>query len=85
MRRIKASYGGTCKGCGGSFQAGSVILYGGRGLTFHVGCQDTGQPALDAEYRQGMADAHRWQENKRLFGPELADQWEMERELREGD
>lgn len=39
---------------------------------------------MDREYAQGVADAERYMENRRMFGEELADRWEIERELREG-
>jgi len=39
----------------------------------------------EAEYQQGVAEARTYQQEKELFGEELANQWDMERELRRGD
>lgn len=37
----------------------------------------------DAEYRRGQREAEDYLLNKKLFGEELADQWELERDLRD--
>jgi hypothetical protein len=38
----------------------------------------------DAEYNRGRMEAEQYLMNKRLYGSELAEQWEMEREMRDG-
>lgn len=37
FRTITSKYPGTCKRCGGSFDAGEKIRYGGKGMTYHLG------------------------------------------------
>lgn len=36
FRTITSKYAGKCKRCGGSFEAGAQIRYGGKGLTYHL-------------------------------------------------
>lgn len=36
----------------------------------------------EADYQRGVQDARNWQENKRMFGDEMAERMEMEREMR---
>lgn len=35
----------------------------------------------EAEYQQGRAEAQQYMDNKRMYGSELAEQWEMDAEL----
>ncbi len=39
----------------------------------------------ESEYQRGIAEARLWQAERRIYGDELADQWELERELRDPD
>ena len=36
IRTMTAKYAGTCRRCGEAFAAGTQILFGGRGRTFHA-------------------------------------------------
>ena len=36
---------------------------------------------MDAEYAQGYAEAQTYSDNARMFGREIADQWEMDAEM----
>ncbi len=38
----------------------------------------------EAEYQRGRAEAERYLSDRRIYGAELAEQWEIEREMREG-
>ena len=38
-----------------------------------------------AEYDRGVAEARLWQAERRIYGDELADEWELEREMRDPD
>lgn len=38
----------------------------------------------DAEYHRGVAEARAYQTDVAIYGRELAEQWEMEREMRDG-
>lgn len=91
---MRARFDGHCRNCGGAITAGDEIRRGSRGWQ-HASCEPAGayrspaprdleRAAMDREYAQGVADAERYMETKRLFGEELADRWEIERELREG-
>lgn len=52
-----------------------VEMSNGRRLT---------QREADSEYARGVAEAQRYLDDRRIYGAELADAWELERELREG-
>lgn len=39
----------------------------------------------EQEYQRGIHDVENWRENRRMFGDEMAEQMEIEREMREGD
>jgi len=84
MKRMKARYDDTCSGCGCPIKAGSLIDYAGRGCVYHSGCAPSQDPAGDREYYKGRQDVERWHENKAIFGNEVAEQMEIEREMREG-
>ena len=36
----------------------------------------------EAEYRQGIADGRRYSEDRKTYGHELAERWEMEEEMK---
>lgn len=84
MKKMRARFEGTCQGCNGPIQKGQWIQWERGKGAFHDGCAPTGHPRQDAEYMQGVQDARNWQENRRMFGDEVADRMEIERELREG-
>jgi hypothetical protein len=93
---MKAKYSGYCRECGEPIEVGDEILWTrGLGAT-HVNCpvavsdyhdSDYDEPidpqiARDeAEYQRGVAEAQQYIDNKRIYGSELAEQWEMEAEL----
>jgi hypothetical protein len=41
--------------------------------------------AEEREYQAGIADGERYSSDRKIYGEELADQWEIDRELRDGD
>jgi len=89
MKTIKAKYDSTCAGCGSTIHKGDTIT-GTRGDWFHgsgagQGCAPSGNARADAAYLQGAREANRYLEDKRMFGEELAEQWELERELADPD
>jgi len=78
---MKARFGSVCPACGGNILKGSQIRKD-SGEWVHAGCASTGNARADREYRQGAAEAARYLSDKAIYGEELADQWELERELR---
>lgn len=90
---ITARYAGRCKLCGGTIQAGERVNWAKHWGTSHLagGCDGSGltrdewdgQRARDeADYQRGMAEADAYLSDVRIYGQELADQWEMDREMR---
>lgn len=84
---ITAKYDGTCRGCGGPIRKGEKIEWTKKEGAFHQGCKPSGPGGRvsreDREYYAGRADAQRYLDDRRIYGEELAEQWEIERELRE--
>lgn len=83
FKMMEAKYAGACEGCGGQINPGDQIAWSRNDGTYHAGCKPSGNPAADREYWQGAAEANLWMTERRIYGDELADAWEMERELRE--
>lgn len=83
MRILKAKYDGHCRGCGGDIRAGEMIAWAGRGQTYHASCAPSQDSAADREYWQGRAEGNAYSQNRQIYGDELAEQWEMEREMQE--
>lgn len=83
-RPFPAKYTSTCA-CGGTITKGTRVRMA-AGRAWHDGCAPTGvDPAADREYLRGAQEATRYMEDRRMFGEALADQWDMEREMRDGD
>jgi hypothetical protein len=49
-----------------------------------IDCARREQAHDEAEYQRGIADVENWRENRRMFGDEVAERMEIEREMREG-
>ena len=85
MKTIKARYESSCAGCGGTMRKGDTIT-GTSGDWYHgsgagQGCAPSGNARADAVYMQGAREANRYLDDRKMFGEELADQWELERDL----
>lgn len=90
MRVITAKFAGKCRKCGERFDAGEKILWDRCLGSRHTVCEkdkpyDPERAAADREYNAGVADYNRWKEDRRMFGDEVADALDIERELRFGD
>jgi hypothetical protein len=92
---ITLRYPATCRDCGAALQKGDRARYYGRGRVYGVDCHER-RPAADMgeieqarreraredmEYAQGVADAQRYLDDKRIYGSAMAEQWEMEAEM----
>jgi hypothetical protein len=94
---MTAKFAGRCRECGDRIEKGDSILWGRNEGARHEHCpspepshyddSDYDEPidpqiARDeADYQQGVAEAQQYLDNKRMYGAELAEQWEMEAEL----
>lgn len=92
---ITLKYDGVCRKCGEEIPAGSKAHWArGAGVWCQGGCDSADvnpdpeiaqahreQARMDSEYNAGVADANRYLDDKRFYGEELADQWEMDAEL----
>lgn len=88
MRTMTAKYAGTCAGCNRRFKKGTRIKWSrATRETWHENCAPTGRDGAytrdDREYLAGVADANRYMDDVRIYGRELAEAWEIEREMRE--
>jgi hypothetical protein len=94
FRTITVKFAGECRRCGTTIPKGTRARWAkGRGLWCLGGCDEDSadraeadlarreQERMDSEYAQGVADAERYLSDKRMYGEELAEQWEMEAEL----
>ena len=61
-----------CAQCSESLQVDTMELDAERRLA----------DAENREYQQGVADAKRYQSDRAIYGETLAEQWELEREIR---
>lgn len=52
FRTITARFDGTCRRCGGAFEAGDSIRYGGRGRTYHLKRECSGNAYSPPRYRR---------------------------------
>ncbi len=96
---MRARYASKCPVCGDAIDPGDEIRKRGRRWA-HASCEaapTTSEPDRfeddgsyrermrdEADYQRGVAEANAYLQNKAMFGEELADRWELERELREG-
>lgn len=83
FRTITSKYAGTCKRCGGTFEAGEQIRYGGKGLTYHLSdkCDEQQhsqpEPQPEPEWRTQCVLCEFWgtdQEHKAHYAFEHAEQ-----------
>lgn len=83
MRRMRAKYRGRCRSCGESIAVGESILWGRREGAHHARCpeESAASAAEEAEYRAGYAEAGRYLSDREIYGAEMAERFEMEREL----
>ena len=85
---LKANEEGWCEACEGEITEGSMISID-KDVWYHKGCEPHGPngefTAGDLEYLAGRSQANVYLAEKRIYGSELADQWELEREMKEGD
>ena len=84
MRKLTARRNDQCRGCGTAIRRGQTIAWSRETGAYHENCAPSGDRQADSQYYQGIQDAERWRENRRLFGDQMADAMELERELREG-
>jgi hypothetical protein len=80
MRMMTAKYAGTCAGCGQPIKKGTTIAYAGRGEVYHSNCKPSGDTQADQDYYAGLNDGRMYSEDRKMFGDELAEQFEMDRE-----
>lgn len=76
---------GNCAGCGGTYRDDEATAMDADGYVYHEACRPSDDPRADQEYWQGRREANQYVQNKQLYGEELAEQWEIERELQEDD
>lgn len=96
MKTMVSKYPGKCRACGYPFAAGSQIKWG-AGVTLHANCQtafeaqdrdheapdwETVQRRRDAyEYQLGRAQGEVRQAERRLYGAEMVEQFDLQDEL----
>ena len=83
MTRMKAKYAGTCRWCGTTINVDTDILWSRSDGAGHVGCKPSANPSGDREYWAGRKDADLYLAERAIYGEELAEQWEIERELQD--
>lgn len=76
---------GNCAGCSGPYGERDETAMDEDGYVYHKACRPSDDPRADREYWQGRREAYQHLQNKKLYGEELAEQWEIEREMREDD
>ncbi len=85
MKRMNARYAGKCRQCGTAIRVGESILWARGEGVLHVGCdpgfvyEETGETG--SAYAQGRAEAQRYSDEVKIYGRELADQFEAQDEL----
>jgi hypothetical protein len=91
MRIITAKFAGKCRKCNERFEAGEKIMWDRCLGSRHTSCpepeaveRDPERARDNAEYNAGVADYNRWKEDRAMFGDEVADALDIERELRFG-
>lgn len=89
MKVITAKFAGKCRKCGKPFDVGEKILWERFEGARHMCCPedapcDPERARDDAEYNAGVADYNRWKADRAMFGDEVADALDIERELRFG-
>jgi hypothetical protein len=83
MKILRAKYPGRCKGCGGEIKVGDRIAWA-PGTAYHINCKPSSDRKADQEYWRGRQEGAEYSMNRRLYGDELAEAWEIEREMKEG-
>lgn len=73
-----ARYRGTCQGTGDWIKPGDEIVKDERGW-MHRRCQP--RTRENQEYAQGIADGRRYQQEKKMYGERLAEQFAIEDEM----
>ncbi len=82
----RAQWAGHCDGCDGPFAQNDTIKWDPRTKwTYHPGCAPTGasgkQTAEDREYLAGRAEGNLRSVERDIYGAELVEQWDIEREM----
>ena len=83
MKHMKAKSAGTCRWCGTTIIVGTDILWSRSDCAGHVGCKPSANPSGDLEYWAGRKDADRYLTERAIYGEELAEQFDIERELQD--
>jgi len=81
MKAITAKYAGTCRWCGTNISAGEKVLWSRGAGVGHINCRPSGNAREDAEYYAGRADGQRYSDERKMYGPELAEAFAVADEM----